>query len=156
MRVNTKVPKRQEPVLTYMRSLQRVSNTVDDLVEAITVLGYGIPLHRLPKSVRVNKAFDGGHTETEGDTVVKMIKAHKTLHLRVQRGYIDMSQETYKQRLQRHLEKSDRFTVSFVSPKRIPAGKDYSARNPGITFTILRDGTLLSGVSSSMGIDTNW
>lgn len=156
MRVNTKVPKRQEPVLAYMRSIKPVSNAIDDLIETITVLGYGIPLHKLPKSVRVNKAFDGGHTGTEGETVAKMIKAHKTLHLRVQRGYIDMSQETYEKRLHRHLEKSEHFTVSFVSPKKILGGQDCSPRNPGITFTILRDGTLLSGVNSSSGFDTNW
>ena len=156
MKVNTKVPKRQEPVLAYMRSVKRVSNTLDDLIETITVLGYGIGLEKLPKSVRVNKAFDGGHTGTEGERVAKMINAHRTLHLRVQRGYIDQSQETYEKRLRRHLESSDRFFVSFVSPKKIPGGKDYSARNPGITFAIMRDGTLLSGVNPSSGFDTDW
>jgi hypothetical protein len=147
MKINSKVPKRQQPVLDYMRTIKPVSRTLDDLIKALIAVSKGAKLETLPKSVRVNKAFDGFHTGTEGEYVMGFVKTNNTLKLRVQRGYIAMEQGDPKAILAKHLKMSDRFHVAFVSPKKVTNGTSWW--NPGFEVVILRDGTLYSGVSSA-------
>ncbi len=165
MKINTKVPRRQQPVLDYMRNIKPVSRTLDDLIKAVAMLGESkLPENKmfmfnfksLPKRVRAHKCFDGGHTGTDTEMIMGFARSNRTLLMRVQRGYLDQHQGgTYKERLQRHLDKSNHFMVAFVSSKKITNGNDWW--NPGFEFLINRDGTLYAGgASNASSINVRW
>lgn len=138
----SKCPKYQERVLRYMRAIAPVAKTLSDLIKALRISSEGTNLKDLPQSVLGNKAFDGHYEATN----LKELVTEKTLYLKVQVGYRELWSGDLLEVLDKHLEMSDRFHIEVLPPKR-------NRNRGGMEFTILRDGTLYPGVSSS---STTW
>jgi hypothetical protein len=150
MKISRKVPKHQKAILDYMISIDPVLKTLEDLIEAVLALSRGAHFETLPKSVQVNKAFDGGHSGSETAHVMRFVRTNKTLCLRVQRGYLAMEQGDRATIIASQLAKSQEFHVAFVSPKKVSNGE--TSWNDGFKFVICRDGTLKDGMSSASGV----
>lgn len=134
MRIERRVPARQRQTLEYMRGIEPVWKTVEDLIKAVLLTRSGADPEDFPDSVRHNKAFDGGHHERH--MMEEFLADCKHLHLRVFRGNI--SEDT----LEKQLEKSPDFRVAFVK-------NSDEVGLYGYEFVVSRDGTLFYGMSSA-------